>query len=245
MNSSVDPLVQKQEYSPRTTKTSSVLGVISIISASMALIMTISMKDAMKEVSGGGGWVFVFFLVVIPLMLLSFITSIIGVCLSTGTLKGKMLNISGLMLTFSPILMVIIIMKIQNWQRETHDKKILIIVPTINLVSQMMSDFEDYSQGKFTDMHGISGGVDKNTDKRVVVSTWQSIHKKSAGYFAQFGSVLVDEVHHAQSKSIQGIMNKLVVCPDRIGMTGTIQEAKTHELVLKGLLSIKLIPIVL
>ena len=129
----------------------------------------------------------------------------------------------------------LIIYALARWWRETHDKKILIIVPTINLVSQMMSDFEDYSQGKFTDMHGISGGVDKNTDKRVVVSTWQSIHKKSAGYFAQFGSVLVDEVHHAQSKSIQGIMNKLVVCPDRIGMTGTIQEAKTHELVLKGL----------
>ena len=118
----VRPPVTTKRYSSRTIA-SSVLGVISIISASMALIMTISMKDAMKEVSGGGGWVFVFFLVVIPLMLLSFITSIIGICLSTGTLKGKMLNISGLMLTFSPILMVIIIMKIQNWQRETHDKK--------------------------------------------------------------------------------------------------------------------------
>ena len=129
----------------------------------------------------------------------------------------------------------LIIYALARWWRETHDKKILIIVPTINLVTQMMSDFIDYSQDKFHDMHGIMGGVDKNTDKRVVVSTWQSIHKKSAGYFAQFGSVLVDEVHHAQSKSIQSIMNKLVVCPDRIGMTGTIQEAKTHELVLKGL----------
>ena len=56
-----------------------------------------------------------------------------------------------------------------------------------------------------------------------------------AGWFAQFGSVVVDEVHHAQSKSIQGIMNKMLVCPDRVGMTGTLQEAKTHELVLKGL----------
>ena len=105
----------------------------------------------------------------------------------------------------------LIIYALARWWRETHDKKILIIVPTINLVTQMMSDFIDYSQDKFHDMHGIMGGVDKNTDKRVVVSTWQSIHKKSAGYFAQFGSVLVDEVHHAQSKSIQSIMNKLVV----------------------------------
>lgn len=30
-------------------------------------------------------------------------------------------------------------------------------------------------------------------------------------------------------------MNKMLICPDRVGMTGTLKEAKTHELVLKGL----------
>lgn len=30
-------------------------------------------------------------------------------------------------------------------------------------------------------------------------------------------------------------MNKMLICPDRIGLTGTLQDAKTHELVLKGL----------
>lgn len=78
------------------------------------------MKDDMKVVSGGGGWVFGFFLVVVPLMIFSFAMSSIGISLSSGTLKGRWLNLSGLMLTFSPILMVIIIMKIQNWQRETY-----------------------------------------------------------------------------------------------------------------------------
>lgn len=119
--------------------------------------------------------------------------------------------------------------------REVHDRKILIIVPTISLVTQMMGDFADYSEGTFDDMHGITGGVEKNTDKRVVISTWQSIYKQPAGWFAQFGSVIVDEVHHAEAKSIQNIMNKMLICPDRVGMTGTLKEAKTHELVLKGL----------
>ena len=118
----VPPPIPTKRHSRRTIA-SSELGVISIISASIALMTTILMKDDMKVVSGGGGWVFVFFLFVIPLMLLSFITSIIGICLSSETSKGKRLNLIGLMLTFSPILMVIIIMKIQNWQRETHDKK--------------------------------------------------------------------------------------------------------------------------
>ena len=129
----------------------------------------------------------------------------------------------------------LIIYALIRWWLETHDRKILIIVPTISLVGQMFSDFLDYSNEKFTDMHGITGGVQKQTNQRVVISTWQSIYKQPASWFAQFGSVVVDEVHHAQAKSIQSIMNKMIICPDRIGLTGTLQEAKTHELVLKGL----------
>lgn len=129
----------------------------------------------------------------------------------------------------------LIIYALIRWWLETHNRKILIVVPTISLVSQMMSDFKDYSNGNFKDMHGITGGLEKQTTERVVVSTWQSIHKMPASWYAQFGSVIVDEVHHAQSKSIQSIMNKLLICPDRVGLTGTLQEAKTHELVLKGL----------
>lgn len=129
----------------------------------------------------------------------------------------------------------LIIYALIRWWLETHNRKILIIVPTISLVGQMYSDFLDYSNDKFTDMHGITGGIQKETMQRVVISTWQSIYKQPASWFAQFGSVVVDEVHHAQAKSIQSIMNKMIICPDRIGLTGTLQEAKTHELVLKGL----------
>ena len=129
----------------------------------------------------------------------------------------------------------LIVYSLIRWYREVHERKILVVVPTISLVSQMIGDFADYSNGKFNDVHGITGGVDKNTDKRVVVSTWQSIYKQPPSWFAQFGSVIVDEVHTATAKSLQGIMGKLIVCPDRIGLTGTLQDAKTHELVLKGL----------
>lgn len=128
----------------------------------------------------------------------------------------------------------LIIYLLTRWWREVHNRKILIIVPTVNLVTQMTSDFLDYSNGSFTDIHSISSGVEKQTDKRVVISTWQSIWKQPASWFAQFGSVVVDEVHTAQAKSIQNIMSKLIVCPDRVGLTGTLKDAKTHELVLKG-----------
>tara|TARA_B100002019_G_scaffold249959_1_gene229574 strand:+ start:168 stop:1622 length:1455 start_codon:yes stop_codon:yes gene_type:complete len=129
----------------------------------------------------------------------------------------------------------LIIYALIRWWLETHDRKILIIVPTISLVGQLFTDFLDYSNDKFHDMHGITGGVTKDSYQRVIISTWQSVYKQPAKWFAQFGSVVVDEVHHAQSKSIQAIMNKMLICPDRVGLTGTLQEAKTHELVLKGL----------
>ena len=72
-------------------------------------------------------------------------------------------------------------------------------------------------------------------EPRVICSTWQSIYKMPLSWFAQFGSVVVDEVHTATAKSLKGIMEKLIVCPDRVGLTGTLQDAKTNELVLKGL----------
>ena len=129
----------------------------------------------------------------------------------------------------------LIIYALMRWWREVHERKILIIVPSISLVGQLISDFTDYSNGTFDDVHGISGGVTKDFDQRVCVTTWQSVYKQPAGWFAQFGSVLVDEVHHATAKSIQGIMNKLLICPDRVGLTGTLKDAKTNELELKGL----------
>ena len=121
-----------------------------------------------------------------------------------------------------------------RWWEQVHDRKILIIVPTISLVSQLQGDFNQYSNNKYN-TYGITGGVEKNTDSRCIISTWQSIYNMPASWFAQFSSVIVDEVHHAQAKSIQKIMNKMIICPDRIGLTGTLQETKTHELVLKGL----------
>jgi len=129
----------------------------------------------------------------------------------------------------------LIIYALMRWYREVHNRKILIVVPTISLVSQLKADFDDYSNNSFTDVHCISAGVEKNTDKRVVITTWQSVFRQPAGWFAQFGSVVVDEVHFAEAKSIQQIMNNLLVCPDRVGLTGTLKDCKTNQLVLKGL----------
>ena len=119
--------------------------------------------------------------------------------------------------------------------KKLEHKKVLIVVPTTNLVEQMYSDFADY--GWFPDeyCHKLYAGSDKNTSKDVIISTWQSIYKLDKNYFSQFGAVFVDECHLAKAKSLTGIMTKLHDCKYRIGTTGTLDGSEIHQLVLEGL----------
>ena len=121
----------------------------------------------------------------------------------------------------------------------SKDKKILLIVPTVSLVSQMHSDFKDYSSiNKWNcdkQIHNIYGGQSNETNKRVVISTWQSIYKLPTAYFEQFDVVFGDECHLYKSKSLTGILSKLKNCQFKIGTTGTLDGTLTHKLVLEGL----------
>lgn len=118
-------------------------------------------------------------------------------------------------------------------------RKCLILVPTTALVSQMKGDFHDYfkNSGWSADenCHCITGGVVKNSDKDIVISTWQSIFEQDEKYFSQFDCVIVDECHTAAAKSLTGIMEKCKNTPFRIGCTGTLDESQTNKLVLIGL----------
>ncbi len=112
--------------------------------------------------------------------------------------------------------------------------KVLIIVPTTSLVEQMHQDFIDYGQ-RPEGMHRIYSGKDKNTDKAIIISTWQSIYKYPKKWFEQFGMVIGDECHGFKSKSLSSIMNKATEAKYRFGTTGTLDGTQTHKLVLEGL----------
>lgn len=122
-------------------------------------------------------------------------------------------------------------------------KQGLIIVPTIGLVNQLFSDFKDYSEFNKWDVdkhvHKIFQGQDKKTKKPCVISTWQSIYEEKSPFFKEYEYVIGDEAHQFQAKSLQAIMTKLVSASYRIGMTGTLDDSKTHQLVLEGLFGAK------
>ena len=117
----------------------------------------------------------------------------------------------------------------------TINNNILIIVPTTSLVEQLYKDFKDYGFNSEKEVHRIYYGHDLNTNKRVIISTWQSLYKLPKSFFADFGAVIGDEAHLFKAVSLTKIMTKLVDCKYRIGLTGTLDDSKTHKLVLQGL----------
>lgn len=126
-------------------------------------------------------------------------------------------------------------------ERIPKDKKILIVVPTTSLVSQMYSDFMEYSQidtsfNTEKDVHIVFAGRDKTSKtSKIIISTWQSIYKMPNEYFEQYHAVFGDECHLFKSKSLSTLMGKLTDCPYRIGTTGTLDGTQTHKLVIEGL----------
>jgi superfamily II DNA or RNA helicase len=111
----------------------------------------------------------------------------------------------------------------------------LIIVPTTSLVEQLYSDFGDYNNDEMTNVHRIYQGKEKDTDKPLTISTWQSLYKLPKEYFHQFDYIIGDEAHLFKAQSLTSILTSCVNAKYRIGLTGTLDGTKTHKLVLEGL----------
>ena len=114
------------------------------------------------------------------------------------------------------------------------EKKILIVVPTKSLVEQMYKDFKDYGWDVEETCHRIYQGHSLDTNKPVVISTFQSIYGLQKGWYRQFDGIVGDECHNFKAKVLQGIMKK---CPDakwRYGFSGTLDGKNVNQLILEG-----------
>jgi superfamily II DNA or RNA helicase len=118
-------------------------------------------------------------------------------------------------------------------------EKALVIVPTLSLVSQMYTDFEAYSKADNTFevenfVHKIFGGQEKETDKPIIISTWQSLYELEKDFFSDFRLVIGDEAHLYKARSLTKILKNLENTPYRIGTTGTLDGVEVHKLILEG-----------
>jgi superfamily II DNA or RNA helicase len=115
-----------------------------------------------------------------------------------------------------------------------YEEKTLIIVPTTSLVYQMKDDFVSYGYDEDS-VHCVMSGHEKVSDKPVVISTWQSIHKESKDFYSPYKVIIGDEAHLFKAKSLTSIMEKTLETPYRFGFTGTLDGSNTNKLVLEGL----------
>jgi len=129
----------------------------------------------------------------------------------------------------------LIIYLIIRYLQESDFKRGLLIVPTISLVAQMYKDFESYGYDSLENCHSIHAGKDKQSNKFLFISTWQSVYKMPKEYFEQFDFVIGDEAHSFKAKSLTTIMTSSDKASYRIGTTGTLDGTQTHRLVLEGL----------
>lgn len=85
--------------------------------------------------------------------------------------------------------------------------KFLVIVPTLDLVSQMKEDFISYStmpiEEDIYELHGTQR--EKLGSHRIVVSTWQSIQRKPREFYEQFSVMFGDEAHEWKADATKRI----------------------------------------
>lgn len=118
------------------------------------------------------------------------------------------------------------------------DARMLIIVPKVDLVTQLYEDFKDYAQADNWDVEGnvhyIYGGQEKTTSKNITISTWQSIYDLPPEYFEEFDIVIGDEAHGFKATSLKEMVDACINAEYRIGLTGTVPDEETDRMTLKG-----------
>lgn len=148
----------------------------------------------------------------------------------------------------------LIIWLISKYLTEELKEDLLIIVPQTMLVEQLFGDFDDYGEfrngvdvGKSTtkpigkkiakslglnyDELKEEGSLNLDLNKKIVISTWQTLKNKPKSYFARFGAILVDEVHTIDGRVLQEIVLSCRNANWKIGMTGTLKANEVAQMV--------------
>ena len=133
---------------------------------------------------------------------------------------------------------------IESLYYKENNKKVLLIVPTVDLVRQFEEDIRDYCTSPsglleeyFPNIQQIYAGHIKEIDDKtdIVISTWQSIYNMSEEWIQQFGAILLDECHKASAQCIKGIFDKAGSVRYRTGWTGTLKSSSINGLQVEGI----------
>ena len=126
-----------------------------------------------------------------------------------------------------------------------HKRRVLIIVPSTNLVEQLYSDFyNDYGWDNAelycSRLHSTSKDKVSKADrmklealhlgeeaklKPITISTWQTLQHKRAQFFEVFDAVMVDEAHSTRGEKLRSILSLCENATDfKVGLSGTLPD---------------------
>ena len=130
----------------------------------------------------------------------------------------------------------IIIASLIKFYNENVEGKILLICPTTSLVEQLYSDIADYypDWDIKQDITRIYSGMERE-NKKIAISTWQSLYDKPPSYFEDIEVVMGDECHLYSAKEVSKLFDKCIYARYRHGFTGTLSGEKIHQLQLEGI----------
>lgn len=114
-------------------------------------------------------------------------------------------------------------------------KKLLYIVPNVNLVTQSEEEFYDYEdecdkRPNWKSECAFGGKKRKKEDGiNIIFGTYQTLSKKGPEYFADIDAVCVDETHHAKANSIRNILMQCYNATYKFGLTGTLPAEGSYD----------------
>lgn len=126
-------------------------------------------------------------------------------------------------------------------------QNVILVVPSTQLVEQMLSDFEDYSKHNGWNVDEncqiLYAGKEKVFSKRLMISTWHSLNAMSKSAPGMLQDIIkrtevacFDEAHRYSANVVLDIMSRFTHTRWRTGTTGTLDDSKLNKLQLIGLI---------
>ena len=126
---------------------------------------------------------------------------------------------------------LILFLTILYHRAKNPNKKILVVVPNVDLVDQTIDELLSYDPQERLKMQiqPVYSGSKQIEMSNIVIGTYQSLVKKDKDFYAPFNVCIVDETHKATAKSIRDILKNCLHCEYRYGVSGTIQKEETTD----------------
>ena len=108
--------------------------------------------------------------------------------------------------------------------------KVLMIVPTVQLVLQSAGDFAEYNTEKLPlVIQQAYAGYKENPKSNITVGTFQTLTKQDPEWFKQFDCVICDETHRSTAVSIKRILEHCWHAHYRFGVSGTMPKQNSAD----------------